>query len=224
MSFILQYFEQVSQVYGQYTIDQIFIKRTPAALNARNYSELHERDPLRMFDKGSKPGVPIKDFVLSTKSVDKRPQLTRQAHWERSTRFQLINYKMSWEPLPIGATCKDILERYPNHLWYEFLDTFDQHGIVPGQMVDLMPEEVKSAICQYASRSSNKTAKAIIIDRIQWRRKNRRDWYGEAVDDEFVAGGVKIRQAGIRAEKVAMSLLQSRTDKINLEKGLQRIA
>lgn len=210
---VLQYFEQVAQLKGQAVIDQIFATRSTTTLKEKAYHLLEVLDPLRMFFAAPKAGVPPFGFDLSQHQQPwgARPesQKAQEQFTPASKMFQLVGYKKTWEPLPVGTTCVDILQHYPNHLCYEFLDAFMQHGMNAKAMTDSIPADIEEKLKEVGLRLTGKNRRNLLLQsRFTNRREERMKIFGQAAEDVFITHGIKVRQSGL-PKKLGFSKYQT---------------
>lgn len=143
IAWILQFFEQVSQLRGQQYIRTILQKRTDQALEQGHHDGLDELEPLRLFRE--QRGVPPKGFVLQIPAEGARPKFNDDLslghdgmqslkHGKRQGD-QILGFAKSHDPVPVSTTLSELVEDYPNHLQWEFLDAFFQQGVTGIQFV-----------------------------------------------------------------------------------------
>jgi hypothetical protein len=178
--YVLQYFIQLTQVIPSTTQDiiyDIFQERTPQITEEGNWLQLHEHDPLRVFTPGiyiqDRPvtlrGVPPKGYVFgNTQYADVRQRERHRVHGEHG--FQIPGFAPACQPLPIGTTIFDTIERYPNHLTSEFIDAFIKYGITPGNVVDVMPDTILTAFLRHGVMSTANPYN-VILKRYKQRRE-----------------------------------------------------
>ena len=137
---ILQFFEQVCQIKSQARVDQILRQRQPDIIGQGQWDRLDDLDPLKLFkpsETGLNRGVPWVGYVLNASIEGDRPviddrQPTRKKRGDGG--HQLSGHPKHWECVPVGKSCLEMLQEYPNHLAYEFLDAFLQHQVSAGDI------------------------------------------------------------------------------------------
>ena len=131
LAFILQYFEQISQVLGRHEVVRILRQRVLVDTNEAGPNGTYDPlDPLVKFNTTN--GVPPSGYMLTN---DVTPQYwpvgnNSQVRFTTGNQFHSIpGYTQSWEPIPVGKTCADVMREYPNHCVHEGIDPFLQHSV-----------------------------------------------------------------------------------------------
>jgi hypothetical protein len=176
-SFVVQYFIQLTQVFpscSQEILTDILGKRSIDIAQGRRWHLLHEHDPLKMFADIFSPdgqlmrrqGVPHEGFVLGN---IRYPAVGPGQYSKGQQGFQLAGYAPSSQPLPIGTTLVQIIHHYPNHMAYEFLDSFLMHGVTGGNIFEVMPTSVRKAFVDNGLMTQ-KSASNVFLKRMKARR------------------------------------------------------
>ena len=157
---VLQYFDQISQELGRQVVVEILRMRSAYDQQGGSQAQLsrHPLDPLVIFpgdaSGDSVRGVPPVGFVLAHIGVftnDVRPDRClvegAQRIYSRGEKYlQLETHPSSWEPIPIGTTCSELLANYPNHCHHEFLDVFIQCSLGARSMYEAMTATPQSKV------------------------------------------------------------------------------
>jgi hypothetical protein len=217
---ILEYFEQVAQLKGQKGVANIVAMRTPEVMGKNAFHLLHPADPLKMFPTEQAFGVPPDGFDLSNSIPYAREIPKEKSEQPRYAKpqpmFQLNGYKKTWETLPIGTTCVDIIRMYPNHLCYEFLDGFTQHGFTAARIAKMLHPafEAKMKACGLIGEKSN--CHKLLQHRMSNRRKEREKIYGEEGEDMFCLSEIQVRRSGLAQPNDVAHYQKESMDRVRL--------
>jgi hypothetical protein len=210
---VLQYFEQLSQVKSQDYVDRLLELRRPGLVaNPANWDPLDPLDPLRRCPSGPKnpSGVPMVGTILGRWASEDvtgltegpRPQNNPMQQYKSGTKnYQLQGYRNHWDCLPIGTTCLQILTEYPNHITYDFLDSFLQNGFSPSMMDSHVPDAFRNDMADKGvikmAGITNTFKKR--LDKRLWVLLQKKNWSANDVD-AFLKADIKIRAAGIEID------------------------
>jgi hypothetical protein len=132
ISYQLQWYIMIAQWLQSETVSDVLALR-----NTKPYHIFDERNVFKATGGAPPPGyIPSNMRFLSTDASQPQPPYV-----EGQRDHELVQFRRSFEPLPIGTTLTQILEKYPNHLKDEYLDYFLQHRVSAEDMYRCLGEE-----------------------------------------------------------------------------------
>ena len=206
--YLLQYFEQVSQLKGQGRIRTILEKRKEA-LRKDDLSAVDELEPIAQFKENH--GVPLKGFVLREPAEGDRPKFEDDVslgHRAQQTLKkkqggggQISGFIKTHDPVPIGTTLTELVRDFPNQLQWEFLDAFMQQHVtscqVEGAVADTPMQTTLEAAGYWKTRSTKvDNREGFLHNRFRSRRNRLIAKYGVEAAHAYLNSPFKVRELG----------------------------
>ena len=184
---LLQWYIQISQVYGPATVCKI--------MDRRHDNSPHELDHRVILH--SIGGTPLNGSIINAGPIMESTDGTlAQSDFIRGDPvFELVHYRRSWEQLPIGTSVTDIIHHYPNHMKDEHIDAFEQQGISGKTMSMGQPKALRDELVSVGVSDPVKPENAM-NKRLQYRKNDIVTRYGAAGWNNFINSSIKLRALG----------------------------
>jgi hypothetical protein len=180
----------------------------------RSIAPYHDLDHRNVFSDGIPHDGWMPHIIVEPRGhPEDQREYTRNSQTHELVEFPSIN-----EPLPIGMTDSEILEKYPNHFKDEFLDSLLQNGHSGGQIFQAIgqrPLELFRAT-KVISGGDKTSDDNFVYKRLKARRdsakgylKRKSPWLTNdevaGLFEELVSKGIKIRPSGEMEQKRAIA-------------------
>ena len=184
---LLQWYVQISQVYGPATVYKIMDRR-----HDNSPYELDHRVILQNIG-----GTPLNGSIINAgPEMESTDGTLAQSDFIRGDPiFELVHYRRSWEQLPIGTDLTDIIHHYPNHMKDEHIDAFEQQGISGKTMSMGQPKALRDELVSVGVSDPVKPENAM-NKRLQYRKNDIVTRYGAAGWNNFINSSIKLRALG----------------------------
>ena len=191
ISRLQQYYITVVQMYTMDTLKEI--------LRLRHSAPYHELDHRNIFS--GTDGIPPDGWLPPNLTYRYQLGQRHQATYKTNKSHELVEYPSFNEPIPNGSTNATILKHYPNHIKYEFLDSFIQNDITYGQIFRCVEPHIfqllkNTGIIGMVSASTAENN--VFNKRVQKRRGTlaKALYSGPGKFREFLSTPIRIRQTG----------------------------
>ena len=186
IQYLVQYYQQVSQVHGYNKVDSL--------MDARHQTP---QDPLdHRIEFSHNGGIPTPGFQLPAGPPASTSAGHLQPRFSRGNRiFEIVTARRAHETIPIGATLVDIIGSTMNHFNHDHMDAFLQHQVRAGQIWDTMPAQNRT-LWENVGVATDKYKPNFLLKRKQRRQDALVRQYGSNVVLDFYASDLKLRDRG----------------------------
>ena len=193
IQYLVQYFQQVSQVYG--------FERVDTLVGARKQQAHDPLDPRILFSHNN--AIPTLGFELRDGPWEPTGLPQVQEEWKKGHKFfDIVYFRRSHEVIPIGASLKYIVDNMLNHYRHEHLDAFLQHEVSGPTIWNNLPDQHKE-LWEHFRVSTGSYQSNFLVKRRKLRQTQLIDQYGSDAVLDFYESDIKLRDLGdIRVQKL----------------------